>query len=113
MFGSKRRDRSKGKGKITQEKPDNSGTVNLLIKIKRLDRTERKVTIAIVERDTSKTVFKSSFRDEQSGSNESARKKGEDVAKLYCENNDYIIKDKMSNLNEPKPIVRTVDKRMR
>jgi len=101
-----------GKGKITENIPDNSGLVNVDIKITRKDRQERKVRITVVEQSTGKTVFKTDFSDKTSQSDYGTYVQAEEIVKLYCQRQDYIIADMFENMTD-KPTVQTVEKRSR
>ena len=100
------------KGKVVDDVPDNSGLVNIGIKIQRKDRSERRVRTVVVEKDTGETVFKTDFSDKRSQSDYGAYVKAEELAKLYCRNMDYVIADTIEN-GMDKPIVQTVEKRSR
>ena len=101
-----------GKGKVVDDVPDNSGLVNVDIKIKRRDRSERRVRIVVVEQDTAQTVFKTDFSDKISQSDYGTYVQAEEIAKLYCQRQNYIIADMFENMTD-KPIVQTVEKRSR
>jgi len=107
-----RKGKGKGKGKIVDDEPDNTGLVNVDIKISRKDRSERRVRIVVVEQDTGETVFKTDFADKRSQSDYGAYVKAEEIAKLYCQNMDYVIADTIEN-GMDKPIVQTAEKRSR
>lgn len=100
------------KGKIQEDKQDNTGLVVVDVRVRRRDRQERKVKLTIVEQETGDTVGKMDFSDKRSQSDYGAYTRAVEIARLYCRNQDYVIADMLENM-EDKPVVKTAEKRAR
>lgn len=100
-----------GKGKITEDLPDNSGLVTIDVKIKQLSRQELEVKITVVEQRSDRAVFNTTYKDTVN-KEYFARQRAEELVNMYCRSQNYIPADIIDNIKDVGTL-RNTEKRSR